>query len=78
MVNFQKMDLLRFLTANNVATGAQELNGASVISLVTHNARVLDEVSSGLARMVLGQFEMITGNQFTRFRSICTNIGFLY
>ena len=37
MVNFQKLDFLRFLTANSVTTGAQELNRTSVISLATHN-----------------------------------------
>ena len=56
MINFQKLDFLRFLTTISVTTGARELNGTSVISLVTHNSkremRDLDEVSSGLVRIV--------------------------
>ena len=39
MVNFQKLDFLRFLTANAVTTGARELNWTSVISLATHNSK---------------------------------------
>ena len=56
MVNFQKLDFLRFLTTNSLTAGARELNGISVISLATNNSkrevRDLDEVSSSLARMV--------------------------
>ena len=51
MVNVQKMDL-RFFTTNSVTTGARELNGTSLISIATRNARDFDEVSSGLARML--------------------------
>ena len=56
MINCQKFNLLLFLTINSVTTGVRELNGTCQISLVTHdakgrNARDLDEVSSGLARM---------------------------
>ena len=39
MVNFQKLDFLRFLTTNSVTTGARVLNGTSVISLATHNSK---------------------------------------
>ena len=39
MVNFQKLDFLRFLTTNSVTTGARELDGPSVISLATHNSK---------------------------------------
>ena len=57
MINCQKFNLLLFLTLNSVTTGVRELNGACQISLVTHdakaNARDVDEVSSGLARMVI-------------------------
>ena len=38
MVNCQKFDILLFLTINYVNTGAQELNGTSLMSLATHNA----------------------------------------
>ena len=57
MINCQKFNFLLFLTINSVTTAVRELNGTSQISLVTHdakgeNARDLDEVSSGLARML--------------------------
>ena len=39
MVNFQKLDFLRFLTINSVTTGARKLNGTSQISLATHNPK---------------------------------------
>ena len=39
MANFQKMAFLLFLTTNSVTTVARELNGTSVISLVTHNSK---------------------------------------
>ena len=39
MVNCQKFDLLLFLTINSVTTGALELNGTSLMSLATHNAK---------------------------------------
>ena len=56
MINCQKFNLLLFLTLNSVTTGVRELNGTSQISLVTHDAkgemRDLDEVLSGLARML--------------------------
>ena len=32
-------DLLLFLTINSVTTGARELNGISLLSLATHNAK---------------------------------------
>ena len=51
MINCQKLNFLLFLTINSVTIGVRELNGTSQISLVTHDARGLDEVSSGLARM---------------------------
>ena len=56
MVNCQKFDFLLILTINHVTTGARELNGTSLISLATQNAKGknakdLDEVASGLARM---------------------------
>ena len=39
MVNFKKLDFLRFLTINSVTTGARELNGTSQKSLATHNSK---------------------------------------
>ena len=56
MINCQKFNILLFLTINSVTTGVRELNGTSQMSIVTHNAerrnaRDLDDVSSGLARM---------------------------
>ena len=39
MVNCQKFDFLLVLTINSVTTGARELNGTSLISLATHNAK---------------------------------------
>ena len=39
MVNFQKIDFLRFLTTNSVTTGVRELNETSVVSLATHNSK---------------------------------------
>ena len=56
MVNFQKLDFLRFFFINCVTTGARELNGIHQTGLdpiiQMQNARVLDEISSGLARML--------------------------
>ena len=53
MINCQKFNFLQFLTINSVTIGVRELNRTSQISLVTHNATDLDEVSSDLARMTL-------------------------
>ena len=39
---------------NSVPTVAGELNGSCQISLASHNVRDLDEVSSGLARVLVG------------------------
>ena len=55
MVNFQKIDFLRFLTINSVTTDPRKLNGTSLVTLATHiqsaKARDIDEVSSGLAKL---------------------------
>ena len=59
MINCQKFNFLLFLTINFVTTGARELNGIRQISLVTHNARDLDEISSGLAIMHFLYFKPI-------------------
>ena len=54
MINCQKFNFLLFLTINSVTTAVRELNETCQISLVKgRNARDLDEVSSGLARMHL-------------------------
>ena len=52
MVNCKFFDVLLFLTINSVTIEARELNGTSLMSLAGRNARDLDEVSSGLARMI--------------------------
>ena len=39
MVNCQKINFWLFLTINSVITAVRELNGASQISLVTHDAK---------------------------------------
>ena len=58
MVNFKKLDFLRFLTINSVTKRARELNGTSHVATFcsypwfkARNARDLNEVSSSLARM---------------------------
>ena len=62
MINCQKFNFLLILTISSVAVGARELNGTSQISLATRNARHLDEVSSGLARMLpdITEIHMVT------------------
>ena len=57
MINRQKFKNLLFLTINSVTTGVRELNGIRQMSLVTtnakgENARDLDVISSGRARML--------------------------
>ena len=56
MVNFQTLDFLRFFFINCVTTGALELNGISQTVLdpiiQSANERVLDDISSGLVRML--------------------------
>ena len=39
IVNCNKFDFLLFLTINSVTTGARDLNGTSLMSLATHNAK---------------------------------------
>ena len=39
MVNCKKFDFLLFLTINFVTTGARDLDGTSLMSLATHNAK---------------------------------------
>ena len=56
MVNFKRLDFLRFLTINCVTTEARELNVTNQFLLDTHNSKrrlreSLDEISSGLTRM---------------------------
>ena len=70
MVNFQKINFLRFLITNSVTTGARELNGTSVISLATNNSRDLDEVSTGLARMEISGIFIPCARMVFRVRSL--------
>ena len=39
IVNFQKLDFLRFISVNCVTTGARKFNETSQISLATHNSK---------------------------------------
>ena len=80
MINCQKFNFLLSLTINSVTTAVRELNGTSQISLVTHDAkgemRDLDEVSSGLARMVItGKTTTIFGYNVGAMRSLANAYG---
>ena len=46
------------------------MNGTIQISLVTHNAKDLDEVSSGLARMIRNSTLPVLQHHFNGVRSV--------
>ena len=65
MVNFKKLDFLRFLTTNFVTTGARELNGTSQLLLATSAGRYYRD--TGISRYFISVIRIVIQLAISRY-----------